>query len=143
MLPFMTDCKFRAHLRHCERFRDAIERADKRHLPITRQDFPRGASGDATLLLAKYRERQGSGRFNYMLGSRNGHSHSWMQQGDLIVDITADQFPDVAEPVIVARQSSWHAKFRRATEHVADYEIYDERTRAILSAACQIIEVMR
>ncbi len=55
--------------------------------------------------------------------------------GDLIVDITADQVPDVAEPLIVASQSPWHVKFHGEVEHVADYEIYDERTRASLDDA--------
>jgi len=129
---------------HCGRFRSAMEHADKHCLPISLQDFPRGACGDATLLLAKYLEEHGFGSFNYMLGSRNGHSHAWLQQGDLIVDITADQFPDVADPVIVTRQSDWHNKFQGEAQHVADYEVYDERTRAILGGAYdKVIEMMK
>jgi hypothetical protein len=119
----------------CERFRNAVERIDKSRLPITLQDFPHGACGDAALLLAKYLERQGFGKFDYMLGTRDEHSHAWLQRGDLIADITADQFPDNADAVIVKLKSAWHAEFQGEIENVADFEIYDDRTRAILGAA--------
>ena len=38
-------------------------------------------------------------------------SHGWLVCGSLIVDITADQFPDAPAAVIVARDSVWHAQF--------------------------------
>ena len=124
----------RLHI-ECERFRHALISADKRFLPITLRDFPFGACGDATLLLAKYLDQQGFGLFDYMLGNRGEHSHAWLQRGELIVDITADQFPDVVETIIVTTNSPWHLTFQGEPENVADYEIYDQRTRAVLGMA--------
>jgi hypothetical protein len=91
------------------------------------------------LLLAKYLEENGFGIFHYMLGCRAGCSHAWLQQGSLIVDITADQFGDVGEQVIVTTWSPWHIGFNGEVEHVADYKIYDENTRAMLGGAYHLV----
>lgn len=68
---------------------------------------------------------------------RDGNSHAWLRREDLIVDITADQFPDQHQPVIVERRSRWHASFRvdRRDEHCSDFEQYDELTAATLASA--------
>lgn len=123
----------------CRRFRLAIERTDSNRLPVTFEAFPRGSCGDAALLLAKYLEEIGFGIFQYMLGSRAGWSHAWLQQGSVIVDITADQFGDVDEKVIVTTWSPWHIGFSGEVEHVADYQIYDENTRATLGGAYHLV----
>ena len=52
------------------KFREAIERCPRERLPITFADFPRGACGDATLLLAKHFERNGHTSFFYVLSMR-------------------------------------------------------------------------
>lgn len=55
--------------------------------------------------------------FLYVCGDRGDHrlgnwsSHAWLQKGDLIVDVTADQFPDAPSAVIVAAPSPWHRNF--------------------------------
>ena len=123
------------------RFRNAIERCSRAALPITFENFPRGSCGDAALLLAKYLERHGHAGFTYICGMRNGGSHAWLRRDDLIVDITADQFPDQHQSVIVDRLSSWHASFRldpRDEQH-ADFERYDAFTAANLADAYEQI----
>lgn len=55
----------------------------------------------------------------------NWSSHAWLQSGELIVDITADQFPDVDARVIVLERSAWHIALNGEVENVADYRIYD------------------
>jgi len=62
-------------------------------------------------------------------------SHAWLQRGNLIIDITADQFPEVEDPVIVTTRSPWHEQFEGEPQHVADYRIYDDFTVARLHAA--------
>ena len=100
------------------RVRSAIESIAPQDLPITFSHFPRGACGDACLLLGTYLEDQcGFDAFDYVSGERGSHtqdtwtSHAWLQRGELIVDITADQFPDAPAPVIVAEPSLWHRGF--------------------------------
>ena len=105
---------------------------DPKTLYITLQNFPYGACGDAALLLAKYLENQGYGKFNYVLGKRDGYSHAWLQQDDLIVDIAADQFKDQDSAVIVSFDHTWHKLFHGELQHIADFEIYDPCTKSNL-----------
>jgi hypothetical protein len=124
---------------YATRFRAAIESCDKRSLPITFERFPRGSCGDATLLLGKYLEESGFGKFNYVLGERNGNSHAWLENDEVIIDITADQFLDMPHQVFVACESEWHSSFHGEVLHVADPEIYDEHTRITLRRAYGVV----
>ena len=81
-------------------FKEAIQKCDKKLLPITFKEFPKGSCGDAVLLLGKYLSDVGLGEFDYVLGGVNEKSHAWLQQNKLIVDITADQFDDQTEEII-------------------------------------------
>lgn len=36
-------------------------------------------------------------------------SHAWLTLDGLTIDITADQFAEINDPVIVAHGSAWHA----------------------------------
>lgn len=110
-------------------FRSAIEKCDPATLSlVTFQDFPLGACGDATLLLAKYLQEKKYGQFDYVLGNREGHSHAWLQQKSLIIDITADKFDDQDAAVIVTEDHSWHSSFKGEVENVADFCLYDHYT---------------
>jgi hypothetical protein len=135
-----------ARLRDCAaRFRDAIERCDPQQLSIAMQDFPKGSCGDAVPLLGTYLAEQGLGKFTYVLGRRdcggiNGqHFHAWLEADGIIIDITADQFLEIDQKVIVATQSDWHATFEREEKDPADYRIFEdcpkleETYRAILT----------
>ena len=91
------------------RVRTALETGS--YLRSGLRSFPRGACGDASRLLGIYLESLGLGKWTYVQGQAGGQrfaTHAWVEQDGLIVDITADQFDDVAEPVIVTRDRSWH-----------------------------------
>ena len=66
-------------------------------------------------MLGTYLEELGYGQFFYQLGfygtvEREPHgTHVWIAQNDLVVDITADQFPDIDDEIIVTKSSPWHA----------------------------------
>jgi hypothetical protein len=123
------------------RFRLAIERCDRRQLPVCMQGFPAGACGDATLLLGTFLADQGLGTFMYVLGTRTDneidgrYTHAWLEGDGIIVDITADQFSEVDERVIVSKFSEWHSTFDRDEPNKADYRIYDRHTVASLGRA--------
>nr|WP_319390503.1 hypothetical protein [uncultured Cohaesibacter sp.] len=120
-------------------FRKAIEITPIKSLPVTMKNFPFGSCGDATLLLGHYLKSNGFGIFQYALGERGAgekrHSHAWLQRGVLLVDITADQFSEIASPVIVTTNSEWHDTFETKLLNEADFNVYDHYTRATLGAA--------
>jgi hypothetical protein len=64
-------------------------------------------------MLGQYLGHLGLGEWNYKSGrlSGSGNTHRWIERERLLVDITADQFPDVTESVIVPTDGSWHARF--------------------------------
>jgi hypothetical protein len=110
-------------------FRNAIERADREKLPCTLQEFPRGSCGEAALLLGTFLKNQCMGSFQYVCGWRDGHSHAWLEGDGIIVDITADFFPDKSDKIIVTHRSPWHEMFeRKVDQHEADFHLYDSRT---------------
>ena len=93
-------------------FREAIVRCARGDLPTFR-NFPHGSCGDTSILLGQHLYDRSLGLWEYAGGERelDLHSHAWIEQDGLIVDITADQFEDMAEPVIVTRDRSWHRQF--------------------------------
>ena len=128
------------------RFRTAIEKCDPSRLPIGFQKFPRGSCGDAVLLLGTFLKEQGAGTFTYVVGERGKkgrtwRSHAWLEADGVIVDITADQFPEITESVIVTTHSDWHKKFKQERPREADYHVYehDEYTLSVLGNAYKAI----
>lgn len=105
--------------RATRRVRAAIEAMPSAARPIGFRDFPSGACGDASLVLAECLLRLGLGEFSYVVRFRSGRdnhsrlSHAWLERGELVVDITADQFLDAPSAVVVAIGSEWHATFER------------------------------
>ncbi len=94
------------------------------------------------MLLKKFLEENGHTGFKYILGMREEQSHAWLQRDNLIVDITADQFPHQHRSVIVTLDSRWHKTFERdlleEEEQVADFEQYDRRAAAELRNAYRL-----
>ena len=130
------------------RFRAVIEQLDKCLLPLSFEAFPRGSCGDAALLLGTYLSELGFGEFTYVCGQCRDSkgpdklaSHAWLVSADgTIVDITADQFPDVTEPVIVSKSSEWHARWETTSNSRADYRGYDGPSMHSLDAAYRLIK---
>ena len=122
---------------YAEKFRFAIEQCDKKILPVTFRSFPKGSCGDTCLILAKYLDDSALGVFNYILGriykdNQNYYTHAWLKQSQVIVDITADQFNNVQQKVIVTTNSNWHKNFYIESETIANLETYDSHTQAEL-----------
>jgi hypothetical protein len=109
------------------RFRSALEHGGL-SLPIL-ATFPAGSCGAVSGLLGQYLIDSGLGDWWYRMGSHRDSlaSHAWLEQGGLTLDITADQFSDVAEPVILTARPAWHrANFiRSGGGHVACLDWYE------------------
>lgn len=90
------------------------------------RNFPRGSCGDASVLLARYLTDHGEPGFCYFCGDRRKPegdygSHGWLQREELIVDITADQFDEIDQRVIVTDRSAWHEALHGRADQLADY----------------------
>ncbi len=97
--------------------RQAIERCPKTKLPW--ENFPRGACGDTTLVLGQLLFDHGIAGFKYISGQKHWpdgrfSTHAWLQNGQWVVDITADQFPEVQQAIIVSSDSPWHREWEVA-----------------------------
>jgi len=109
-------------------FRNAIE-ACSSELGISFQSFPKGSCGDATDLLGTYLIENGLGNFSYFYGDVSSKvnniwsSHAWLQLDELVVDITADQFPEISQKVMVCSKSEWHTTLNGKFSHIADYRL--------------------
>lgn len=94
--------------------RRAIEMCEPTELPWPR--FPLGACGDSALVLGQVLDDEGIKGFMYVYGNKyhsdgSPYSHAWLRRDEWIIDITADQFVDVHEPVIVTNNSEWHGQW--------------------------------
>lgn len=110
-------------------FKNAILRVPPHLLALNLQRFPHGACGDTSRLFGAYLKEVGIEGFSYVIGYRgNVHehtegSHAWLQRGNLIVDLTADQFPDAPVGFVAEENSSWHAAFRRGTPTPSKFQL--------------------
>lgn len=110
-----------------QRLRCALESVPRANLPLGMRGFPAGACGDAAQLLGAYLTDSGVHGFVYVCGSRGSKddgtwtSHAWIERASLVVDITADQFPDAPTPVIVSDDSEWHRSFEAEELGPADF----------------------
>lgn len=127
-------------------FRFALEKCERRSLSIGLQDFPAGACGDVSLILGHFLLENGFQGFDYVLGELlhdtsevQLQSHAWLQFDSIVVDITADQFNDVDEKVIVRYNSKWHERWNGIVQHKADIRIFDEYTAGILMRDYMVI----
>jgi hypothetical protein len=123
--------------------RDALVRTRLEQI-ISLQDFPAGSCGDASLLLGEYLFEHGQGEWTYVSrGRRSGsQSHAWIEKNGLIVDITADQFDDVDDEVIVTEDPTWHGQFAsdEIVAHRARIGYYKDRGIGSLTKAYRIMK---
>lgn len=126
-------------------FRTAIESMPLGDRPSSLKEFPLGACGDMTLLLGAYLSDMKVIGFEYIYGVRgcdadnNYASHAWLQNDQLIIDITADQFPEVNEPIIVSANSNWHNTFEVESRGIADFRLLNGNTDYLFSLYKKII----
>jgi hypothetical protein len=142
----MNDVELRAL---AARFRGALEIAGPRSGVPGLRNFPKDSCADTVLLLGAHLLDRGFGAFDGVggefgtPGEDDWHSHAWLERDGVIVDITADQFPDVSERVIVTRDDTWHRRFHMSNRGVADFRRYGQETGAQLGAVYdRILELL-
>ena len=107
-------------------FRSALEETDfskanvgtEGHLRMT--SFPAGTCNEATTLLglfltAEYRIESLDKLTAQIEEGNKWHGwHHWLNHDGVIIDISADQFSMVTDPVIVTRNSPFHEKYAKS-----------------------------
>jgi len=92
--------------------------------------FPKSCCGHASILLALYLRENGFTDVQYVYNGSRGlkidDSHAWLEVDGIVVDITADQFPDNANTVIVTEDHSWHSRFYGQQRSSNPLELYGE-----------------
>jgi hypothetical protein len=109
------------------RMRRALDALPKTRRPKLMANFPADCCGDSSLLLGAYFIDNQVWGFEWIPAERgsiaagNWTSHVWLARGSLIVDITADQFADAPQAVVVSHSSPWHAGFASEPGQCADF----------------------
>src|SRR3990170_199099 len=110
------------------RFREAILKCDMSELPLSLADFPTGSCADASMLLGTYFKNNGINGFFLIKGKRGEDSsletHYWLEKGDMLVDITAVQFEDINEEIVITDTNSiWYGAFDKEILQEANYRM--------------------
>ncbi len=88
-------------------------------------DFPFGCCADTSELLAEYLRGNGV-ETQLVRGTYGVLTHAWLEYKDYIIDITADQFCDVQEKIIVTDNKEWYAKFNVQERRNVDFDDMDD-----------------
>lgn len=107
----MSKIKIEDLKKACQIFRDQIIKNDKIKENSIFREFPNGCCADASLILAKFLEQKGFGICKYVRGQKGIPTHAWLENEGFIIDITADQFDEIDEMVIVSKNSEFHLEY--------------------------------
>ncbi len=110
------------------RIRQIILATPEHKRPTRLIDFPAGACGDTSLLIGSYLIDLGYSNIEYVVGLNGEQSHAWLECGDIIIDITADQFGSHINPIIVTRDRTWHNLFKDQKREPGDFREYQDPT---------------
>ena len=59
--------------------------------------------------------------------NKNRQSHAWLEYEGWILDITADQFEDINDKVLVRKDRTWHSQFKGQNKGINDFEMFNTR----------------
>lgn len=128
----------------CLQVRKALEDAAKRNMLPDQMfyRFPHGACLTSTIVLAQYLLRfDDNNSFLIVRGWNQKTSHAWLEYNGYTIDVTADQFPEIDEPVYITAEGKFHSQFKyeRKTAKFSEYTLsYDERV--LFDFVCENIE---
>ena len=103
------------------KFREILDQMNWSSMPIQFQNFPSGTCGDISDILAEYLYSLGIKPIQYVCGMRGDASHAWLEIDGLAVDITADQFEEISDKVLIQPPNIWHSKYEIESTRKAGY----------------------
>lgn len=114
-----SHAEFAPLVEEIQKFRCMIEKTDFTIIPEAGCfcRFPKGCCGDTALLLWKFLQTEFCGKYDedikYKSGMKGKQTHAWLEfKNAIVIDITADQFPDIEEPVMITSNKRWHEQFK-------------------------------
>lgn len=84
--------------------------------------FPNGCCGTVSRALGGYLTSLGYKGINYVCGYRNEVSHAWLEYNNCVIDITADQFFDCTDSIIISDTDPFHKVFINITKRPISIE---------------------
>ena len=112
-----SDMQLQFLKRECIKIRKLLEKAsNEKAADYFLDSFPRGKCGLTCRVLGPWLISMFPDyRFEYVCGFRGEQSHAWIEARGLIIDITADQFDDISDKVIVGYDHKIHDTFENKT----------------------------
>lgn len=98
-------------MHECIKYRKAIENNKDKLEMWWFHKFPNGCCSDTSLMLGRYLDDKQYGKAYHVSGILGHNSHAWLELDGWIIDITADQFAEVDESIIVAKETYFHNRF--------------------------------
>lgn len=143
------NCEFSQLIERIKEFRAMIDATDFSVLTDSEwfREFPHNCCGDTVNLLWKYLQIKFNGKFDkhikYRNGVKNKQWHAWLEyKGIIIIDITADQFSDIEEPVVITTKRGVYDAFkifRKKTYIEPDFYNFQKENRDRLSRIYKLI----
>jgi len=103
--------------------------------------FPRGCCNDSAFLLGTYLDHNGFGEFEAVGACSstegNGTTHSWLEKGDLVIDITRSQFSGNISNVYIGNSPEWYGDW--VVKQRLSAQIFNERL-ALASTYNKIVD---
>lgn len=102
-------------------FRRALDQIDWSSMPCGFKEFPTGTCGDISDILAEHLYQNGIENVTYVCGRSNGGIHAWLEVDGTAIDVTADQFEDMEDKVLIQSPEVWHHKYEIENRRKAGY----------------------
>ncbi|MBZ6072034.1 hypothetical protein [Aeromonas schubertii] len=128
--------------RLASQLRTALNQIAWSQMPDGFKDFPAGTCNSISNVLAEHLYTCGVTGVELVIGSNMQlGSHAWLEISGIIVDITADQFPDISASVLVTTDHQWHSQFEEneGDRPIAGFSDDDHDLREIYHAALAFI----
>lgn len=84
------------------------------------ENYPRGCCGDTCNLFARFLAEKGI-QAKYVWGVRGEQSHAWLEYNGWVIDLTADQFPEISEKIVITKDKKWYSKFKGQRKSYNDF----------------------
>ena len=125
----------------CLKVRKALEDAAKHNILPDQMFylFPHGACLTSTIVLAQYLLRfDDKDAFLIARGWNPNTSHAWLEYNGYTIDVPADQFPEIDDPVYITADRKCHSQFQydRKIAKFSEYTLSDDE-RTLFHFVCE------
>lgn len=131
------------------RFRKLMEELDRSQWGTQFRGFPRGSCGAATEMFGTYLFEECDLNAKYISAVHRDNfssygSHAWLELGNLIIDLTCDQFSHDPLPApYVGRDSIWHSQWAVETKAYMEVWLQINRTQMFAAWGAAYMDLLR